>query len=283
MSDRGPSRIIIDDPDDPRLSLYRNMKDRWLIAKTGAEDDPQRFIAEGERVVRTLFSSGFATETVLGTAERLAVLDDVLPYQPGAVEVYQVSRELMKLVTGFDVHRGLLAMGRRKPLLGVAEILAEARACVVLEDLSNHDNIGGMFRNVAALAGAGCPVLLTPGCADPMYRKAIRVSMGAALRMPWTRTGPWPGALAEIEAAGFEPIALTPGEGSIDLGDWRPSGRKPALLVGAEGPGLAEETMARCTKVRIPIDPAADSLNAMVAGAIALHRLVEPVPTGDPA
>jgi tRNA G18 (ribose-2'-O)-methylase SpoU len=146
---------------------------------------------------------------------------------------------------------------------------------VVLEDLSNADNVGAVFRNVGALAGEGAAVVLSPGCCDPLYRKSLRVSMGQALRVPFTRAAPWPEALEQVGRAGFEVLGLTPDPGAMDIGRYkRPEGRRLALLLGAEGPGLTEAAFRRCrVRVRIPMDPGADSLNVATSLAVALAGL----------
>jgi tRNA G18 (ribose-2'-O)-methylase SpoU len=217
---------------------------------------------------------------------------DHLALLPPETPVYLAEQPILNQVVGFNIHRGILAAGIRPQPPDLTQLLARARTLVILEDLANHDNVGGIFRATAALAGlplsvpsclrasvpSGSAILLSPGCADPLYRKAIRVSMGAALHIPFARLEPWPAALAQVRAAGFTLIALTPAPDAAALSEVvRPA--RPALLLGAEGPGLSPEALAAADlRVRIPIDPAVDSLNVTVAGAIALAALARPGP-----
>jgi len=180
----------------------------------------------------------------------------------------------MEQVCGFDMHRGILCAARRGTDRTVAEVMDAAEVLVVLEDLSNHDNVGGIFRSAAALGGPDrVGVLLSPRCCDPLYRKAIRVSMGWALRVPFATIDDWPSGLARLHEAGWKTLAMTPGEGSEPIGGLGKID-KPAILIGAEGPGLSDEALALASRrVSIPIHPAVDSLNATVAASIAIERL----------
>ena len=176
-------------------------------------------------------------------------------------------------MTGFNFHRGCLALAERPRRAGVAAITT-ARTLVVLEGVGNPDNIGGIFRSAAALAAQG--IALDPACGDPFYRKAIRTSMGATLGLPFATLEPWPAALRELKQAGFTIAALTPsGTTVVDaLPDVARGSTRVALLAGAEGPGLTADALAHAdVTVRIPIDPASDSLNVVVAVSIALQRL----------
>jgi tRNA G18 (ribose-2'-O)-methylase SpoU len=178
----------------------------------------------------------------------------------------------MDAVAGFHIHRGILAVGRRPTEPSAPALLAglpERSMVLALFGIGNHDNMGGLFRNAAAF-GAGA-VLLAPDCCDPLYRKAIRVSVGATLTTPFARFGPEEDPVSALEAAGFEPLALSP-SGPERLSTMKPPAR-PAVLLGAEGPGLPPEVMARVRTVRIPMSPGWDSLNVAAAGAIALHHL----------
>jgi tRNA G18 (ribose-2'-O)-methylase SpoU len=211
---------------------------------------------------------------------------------PPGTPVYLAPQDLMNAVVGFNIHRGVLASGYRPTPPLLQSLLAASAALVILEDLANHDNMGGIFRAAAALAGPanphaphadagpaprGASILLSPRCCDPLYRKAIRVSIGAALRIPFARLEPWPEALAAIKSAGFSLVALTPDPAAVPIDHLAPPPR-PALLLGAEGPGLTPGALAAADlRVRIPINPATDSLNVVVAAAIALHRLAQPI------
>ncbi|MEM7622904.1 MAG: RNA methyltransferase, partial [Planctomycetota bacterium] len=175
-----------------------------------------------------------------------------------------------------NIHRGFMALGRYCPPGDLDDILARAPACVICEDLANHDNVGGIFRSVRALAPEGTVVLLSPRCCDPLYRKALRVSMGNALHVPFATLDPWPAEIERVANAGFELVAMHPAADSRPISD--AASKRPAILVGAEGPGLTSRALAAVAdhsgiSVRIPIDPAADSLNVGVAAAIALNSL----------
>ncbi|MEM9065524.1 MAG: RNA methyltransferase [Planctomycetota bacterium] len=252
-----------------------NLKDAWLRAKAGAADTSGRFIAEGSLVVEQLSLSRFGAESVLGVSGRLDAIDETLHRFGPQVPVYEASRSVIEDITGFDLHRGLLAVGLREQEPPLEALLGAARGVVVLEGTSNHDNVGSVFRSVAALGGRDTPVILSPDSCDPLYRKSIRVSMGQVLHVPWTRAIDWMSTIERIQASGFEPIALTPAADAepieaVRMGLKRP----PALFLGAEGPGLTEQVLNRCRRVRIPIDPRADSLNIAVSAAVALSWLL---------
>ena len=269
--------IPIDDPGDPRVAGYMNLKDAWLAIGRGEPTADQRaglFIAEGELVVRQLLASRHGVVSVLATPTRLASLGDALDALPEAVPVHRASRAVIEQVVGFDLHRGVLALGRRPDPPDLDALLADAPACVVLEDLANHDNVGGIFRSVAALAGRSTPVLLSPRSGDPLYRKAVRVSMGQVLHVPWARLEPWAGGLGRVRRDGFRMVALTPDADAEPIESLGASPCRIALLLGAEGPGLSDAAIcAADVRIRIPIDPRADSLNVVAAASIALHRV----------
>ena len=259
----------IDDPGDPRLALYRNVADPVLLREHGL------FVAEGRLVIRTLLTASTLTaRSVLVTAAALDSLSDVL--HPGSpLPVLVVSRSLMNGIAGFNIHRGCLALGERPPDRPLEDLLeGGGTRLLVLEHVTNADNVGGIFRCAAAF---GAAVAVGPGCCDPLYRKAIRTSMGAALRVPFAATGAWPETLARLREAGWYLVALTPSQDAEDLDQVaselaaRP---KVALLVGTEGPGLSAEALAAADRrVRIRIDASVDSLNVAVAAGISLHRI----------
>jgi len=267
----------VSDSTDPRLADYANLTDAQLqnLERVGGRGV---FIAEGELVVRQLLSSPCTTRSVLLTEGALARLVDTLATLPAETPVYLASEAVLAGVVGFNFHRGVVACGERPPEPPLDAVLATARALVVLEDLSNHDNVGGIFRNVAALAGRRTAVLLSPGTCDPLYRKALRVSIGQALHIPFRRLAEWTHDLDRLRAAGFTLLALTPDPGAVDLGTLEARGiHRPALLLGAEGPGLTPAAFAKADlRVRIPIAPGVDSLNVSVAAAVALSRLTRP-------
>jgi tRNA G18 (ribose-2'-O)-methylase SpoU len=257
--------IPIDDPADPRVEPFLNVRERDLVGRQG------RFVAEGEVVLAVAAGRGLL-EALLLDRKRVEGLGPVLARLDPATPVYTASPGVLDAVVGFHIHRGILAIGRRPPEPSAADLLAGLpEPCVVLAlfGIGNHDNMGGLFRNAAAF-GAGA-VLLGPDCCDPLYRKAIRVSVGAALTTPFARFTPEEDPVAVLDAAGFQPFALSPA-GRERLSDLEPPARA-AMLLGAEGPGLAPELMARTRTVRIPMSPGWDSLNVAVAGAIALHHL----------
>lgn len=255
--------IPIDDPDDPRLDPYARMRERDLVGREG------RFIAEGEVVLRVLLSprARFRIESVLLSPERLPGLAPALA--PLDAPVYLASQGVMGAVAGFPIHRGVMAVGLRGPDPSPDDLVPPGPALLVgLVGLANHDNVGGIFRNAAAF-GADA-VLLDAGTCDPLYRKAIRVSAGTSLTVPFGRLPTGDALLALCERRALTPLALTPrGEDIAAL----PPLPRALLLLGAEGPGLPEALMARARRVAIPMAPGVDSLNVAVAGAVALHRL----------
>lgn len=258
--------VRIDDPDDPRLEPYRAVRERDLVGRGG------RFVAEGrvvlEKAVRAIPQ---ALESVLVAEHRLDSLVGVLAGLPETTPVYAAGQAAMDAVVGFPIHRGILAVGRspeRDPdalLAGLPE-----RALVVgLAGIANHDNMGGIFRNAAAF-GADA-VLLDDTCCDPLYRKAIRVSVGAALTVPFARAGSAAALVGRLADRGFEVIALSPG-GEAELRDLvRPP--RVAALFGAEGPGLPPQVLARARTVRIAMAGGFDSLNVATTSGIVLHNL----------
>lgn len=261
--------------DDPRAGIYANLKDAQLRSREFLGEHPL-FIAESELVVRSLLSSRYPVHSILCTAQALETLASALPAEP-TFPVFTVSRELMHEIVGFPFHRGVLAAGHRLAEPALASVLATATSLTILEGVNNHDNVGGIFRNVAALGGERPAIVLGPGCCDPLYRKAIRVSIGHVLHVPFAKVGEaeWLASLDAIAAAGFTIAALTPA-GATDLQAIRPPA-KPALLLGAEGPGLTAAAMERVgLRVRIPMRPDMDSLNVMVAGAVAMSHLCVP-------
>lgn len=274
----------IHDRDDPRVGPYLNQKDAWLRAPhnpasrpaTGpAPSDHGRFMAEGALVVEHLLASDYPVESVLVAEHRAGALAGLLDRVPSGTPVYGASRAVLESIVGFDLHRGLLAVGRRLPPRDPTDLARACRALVVLEDLANHDNLGSVFRSAAVLGGRGVGVLLSPRCCDPLYRKALRVSMGHALRVPFAVVDDWPGGLRAVADLGFDLIALDPAPDAEPI-DRAPRPARPALILGAEGPGLTDAVRAMAARrVVIPQAPGADSLNIGVAAGVGLHRLVE--------
>jgi tRNA G18 (ribose-2'-O)-methylase SpoU len=262
----GENRTVrIDDPDDPRLAPYRDIRERDLV---GRQD---RFIAEGKVVLNVLLAARrFEAESVLVLESRFAGLEPAL--RQAGLPVYVVPASVMDGVAGFHMHRGILAVGRRHPPQATAALLTELPATalvVALVGIANHDNMGAIFRNAAAF-GAGA-VLLDKTCCDPLYRKSIRVSVGAALKVPYTDAGSAEEMIEALARSDFFTIALSP-RGQRSIRDVEP-GSRTALLLGTEGDGLPEALMARLETARIPMVEDFDSLNVATASAIALYEL----------
>ena len=269
--------LCIDSADDPRVSAYRAVRDPELVRARGL------FVAEGRLVVERLIREGrYAIESVLVSEAALHALEEALPSLdlqiPVEVPIYVCRADDLHGITGYDVHRGCLALAERPRPAGLDELLASARTVVVLDGVTNADNVGGVFRNAAAFGVDA--VLLCPASCDPLYRKAIRTSMAATLRVPFARltehAADWRASLAALRGRGFTLVALTPREPARDLDEFAASERpaRLALVVGGEGAGLSAESEAIADyRVRIPIERDVDSLNLAVAAGIALHQL----------
>jgi tRNA G18 (ribose-2'-O)-methylase SpoU len=251
----------VDDPDDPRLVELTGLTDAAARAATEAEHGC--FVVEGLLALEAVLESPYGLRSVLVSDRRL---DRVLPVVDRVdVTCYVGSQSLLESVTGFPIHRGVVASAGRQPLPAVAELLAGARRVAVLEGVNDHENIGALFRNAAAFGIDA--VLLDPATADPLYRRSVRVSLGHVLRVPWTRLDPLPAGLRAVRAAGLTTVALAPG-GDHDIRAM--DADRVAWLVGAEGPGLTEDTLAAADlRVRIPLAAGVDSLNVATAAAVA--------------
>jgi tRNA G18 (ribose-2'-O)-methylase SpoU len=242
------------------------VRERDLVGRSGL------FVAEGRVVLEKLVAGGrHPLRSVLVAEHRLVGLEDVLAPLADGVLVYAAGQAVMDVIAGFPIHRGILAVGARaEPSPGSLLAALPERALVVgLSAIANHDNMGGIFRNAAAF-GADA-VLLDAACCDPLYRKAIRVSVGAALTTPFARLGAGQDVAGALAGAGFQVLALSP-RGEIELDEVRPSPRT-AVIFGAEGPGLAGELLTRTTAVRIAMAGGFDSLNVATTSGIVLHRL----------
>lgn len=259
--------IPIDDPDDPRVAAYRDVRERDLVGREGL------FVAEGDVVLRVLARSALCEPvSLLIAAKRVEALASLIASLPEGVPIYSAGQAVMDAVVGFPIHRGILALGRRRATPTAAELLAdlpEQALVLALHGIANHDNMGGLFRNAAAF-GADA-VILDGTCADPLYRKAIRVSVGAALIMPFARMAAREDMISILEGAGFEALALSP-SGAAELADLRRSARA-AVMLGAEGPGLPDRVLSRTKAVRIAMADGFDSLNVAVTAGIVLHHL----------
>lgn len=262
-----PELITITDPDDPRIAAYCQVRERDLVGREGL------FIAEGEIVVRILARAPrFAVQSML-LAERQAVrLAEVWHALPDAVPVYQAKQAVMDAIVGFPIHRGILAVGQKPLRLDLDTVLSGLgpKALVVgLSAIANTDNMGGIMRNAAAFGVDA--VVLDSDCCDPLYRKAIRVAVGASLLVPFVELPPGADMVGQLQVHGFETLALSP-SGETELGSLIRSPRC-ALLLGAEGPGLGADVLGRARSVRIQMASGWDSLNVATTSGIVLHHL----------
>lgn len=264
------SLIPVGDADDPRLADYVRLTDVQL--RRNLETARGLFMAEGEKVIRRALHVGYPARSMLVTTDQLPGLADLAGSWPGPA--YVVSPQVGEALTGYRVHRGVLASMERLLLPTVAEVVAGASRVIVLEDLVDHGNVGAVFRCAAAL-GADA-VILSPRCADPLYRRAVKVSVGAVFAIPYARMTDWYGGLAQVRAAGFRLLALTPDQSAVPIGEVRMRERV-ALLLGTEGDGLSSRWLHEADEaVCIPMAAGAmaagvDSLNVVAAAAIACH------------
>jgi tRNA G18 (ribose-2'-O)-methylase SpoU len=283
--------IEIDRADDPRLADYTRLTDARL--RTYLEAERGLFIAEGTKVITRAIAAGYPVRSMLLARSRLADLSGLTgkpalglaeaaaeaPAEAGDAEapVYVVTDEVAENLTGYHVHRGALAALGRRQLPDVGTVVSGARRIVILEDLVDHGNVGAIFRCAAALGVDA--VVLSPRCADPLYRRSVKVSMGAVFAIPYARMTGWFNGLEDLRSAGFRVLALTPDERAAPIGPAL-HGERIALLLGTEGDGLSARWLQAADEaVRIPMNPAAraagvDSLNVVAAAAIACHLLM---------
>ena len=262
------SQIIhIVDESDPRIAPYRAIRERDLVGREG------RFIAEGKVVLSVLFATRrFDVESVLILEQRLAGMETTLANAPAEMPVYVATQSVLDAIAGFHIHRGILALGRKRPADDATALLAglPSQALVVaLVGISNHDNVGAIFRNAAAFEADA--VLLDSSSCDPLYRKAIRVSVGAVLKVPYAVLPSHHDISQALAENNFRQLALSP-SGECDIGTL-PASPRNALYLGTEGEGLPAALMAQMQTVKIPMSESFDSLNVAAASAIALHRL----------
>nr|WP_321360797.1 RNA methyltransferase [uncultured Hyphomonas sp.] len=284
--------IPVTDPSDPRLAAYTSIREKDLTSGHGG-----RFIVEGKVTLETLLTrSRFRVESLFLAGSRLEPLAALLENVPADAPVYAAPQDVMDQVAGFPMHRGVLACGLKGsiPLPGeflaqdgalmLSEVEARARAAssgfaqdqphskplLLLSDISNHDNTGACFRNAAAFGAGG--VLLDERCCDPLYRKAIRVSSGASLFLPYAQGGTGLDMVNAVLNAGYTVWAMTPRADAAPMPSL-PVPDKLAILLGAEGPGLPDDIIAAATPVRIPMSAGFDSINVATAGAIALAHV----------
>ena len=256
-------------PADPRLDDFRDLNS--VDRRPDLPSGKGLVIAEGVLVVQRMLASRFTPRALLGTDRRLAELGADL--HGVSAPYYRVEADVMAEAVGFHLNRGVLASASRAAELSVAQVLDGARTVAVLEGVNDHENLGSIFRNAAGLGGDA--VIFGSGCADPLYRRAVRVSMGHALLVPFARAARWPADLHVLRDAGFRLLAMTPDEGAPRLADAMDglADGKVAILVGAEGPGLQEHTMrASDVRVRIAMARGTDSLNVATAAALAFYE-----------
>lgn len=267
-------RSIISDPLDPRLDDVRDLN--HSDTRPDLPGGKGLVVAEGPLVVGRLLESRFPVRAIVGFKNKLdAFFESIDPQLVADIPVYEVTRDTLATVAGFDMHRGLLATADRASEPTVAEVLDGARTVVVLEGVGDHENIGSMFRNAAGMSVDA--ILFGNGCADPLYRRVVRVSMGHVLRLPFAHLSgtytTWQRSLTELKDAGFHLVSLTPDPAAEHLEDALAGKEKVALLVGAEGPGLTEHAMrATDVRARIPMAPGTDSLNLATSAAIAFYE-----------
>jgi len=261
----------VSDPDDPRLAEFRDLRDMSL--RRLLETEQGLFIAEGATVIRRALAAGYQPRSLLVTSRWLDDLAELVADHPDAADLmcFVVTEAAAERLTGFHVHRGALAAMYRRALPPVAEVVGRADRLLVLEDVVDHTNLGLCLRSAVALGAQGA--LLSPRCADPLYRRAVKVSMGTVFALPWTRVDGWWDAVPQLRRAGFTTVALTPAADAVELSTVPATGRT-ALLVGSEGPGLSRRwQQAADVRVRIPMNGGVDSLNVAAATAVAAYAL----------
>ena len=260
--------VEVTDPDDPCLADYRDLRDVELRKSLEAEHG--LFIAEGEKVVRRAVEAGYEPRSFLMAERWLEGLSDVLA--TADAPCYVVTEGLAEQVTGFHVHRGALSSLHRRPLPSVDDVLDGARTVLVLEDIVDHTNVGAILRSGAALGVDA--VLLSPRCADPLYRRSVKVAMGAVFSLPWTRVADWYDALPDLSRRGFTTVAMTLAPDAVPLEDAVRGLDRVALVLGGEGHGLSPRwEQAADRRAIIPMAPGIDSLNVAAATAVACYAL----------
>lgn len=267
--------IWIGDPDDERVADYLRLTD--VALRTRAEPEHGLYLAESAKVIRRALAAGHRPRSMLLAPRWVCDLAELVTVVAAAgAPVYVADAPVIRSLTGFHLHRGVIASMHRPPPRDLHDVLLNARRVVVLEDIVDHTNVGAVFRSVAALGMDA--VLITPRCADPLYRRSVRVSMGTVFQVPWARTGPWPAAVTALRSAGFTVAALALDAESVTLDDLAadPPARL-AVVLGAEGDGLSPRTVSAAdVVVRIPMSSGVDSLNVAAAGAVAAWALRTP-------
>jgi tRNA G18 (ribose-2'-O)-methylase SpoU len=266
--------VRLESLDSDDLRDFRDLTD--VVLRRLSEPAGGLYIAESTKVIERALRAGHRPRSVLTIDKWLPEIEVLFAEQDPKLPVYVGSAELLEKLTGFNLHRGALASMHRPPLAPVAEIVEGATRIIVLEDIVDHTNVGAIFRSVAAL-GADA-VLITPRCADPLYRRSVRVSMGTVLQIPWTRLPDWPDARTVLTELGFSLAALALSPDAVTLDDYAASPpARVALVVGTEGDGLSRAALAAAdTIVTIPMKHGVDSLNVASASAVALYALTRP-------
>jgi tRNA G18 (ribose-2'-O)-methylase SpoU len=265
----GPAIVDIDRPEDERLDDFRDLNS--IDRRPDLPSGKGLVIGEGVLVVQRMLRSRFMPFALMGNDRRLTELRDELADVD--VPYYRVDADLMARVVGFHLNRGVLAAARRPSMPALHDVIEGARTVAVLEGVNDHENLGAIFRNAAGLAVDA--VVFGPGCADPLYRRAVRVSMGHALLVPYAQATAWPGDLKILQENNFRILAMTPEPLAQTLPDVMAAvaGDRVAILVGGEGPGLPERAMrASDMRVRIPMSRGTDSLNVATAAALAFYE-----------
>ena len=278
-ADPRPAVVRVTDPADARLRDYTDLTDVKL--RTAREPAEGLFMAESSNVIRRAVAAGHRPRSFLMADKWLDSMADVLAEHPEA-PVFVADEPVLEQITGFHLHRGALAAMHRPALRSVHEVVSGARGgtgarrVAVLEDIVDHTNVGAVFRSAAALGVDA--VLVSPRCADPLYRRAVRVSMGTVFQVPWTRVDPWPGGVADLQAQGFHVAALALSDDAVELDVLAADPpQRLALVLGTEGDGLSRRTVSAVdTVVRIPMAGGVDSLNVAAAGAVAAWALRTP-------
>jgi tRNA G18 (ribose-2'-O)-methylase SpoU len=265
------SHIAITDADDPRIAVFRDIRERDLTGRQG------RFIVEGTVVLRMLAAAhkagrDFEAESILILKNRLSGVADILAEFPADVPVYVADADVLDAIVGFHLHRGILALGRRKAETDITTLIHQLPvSSLVLAGcgISNHDNLGAMFRNAAAFHADA--VFLDQTCCDPLYRKALRVSVGSVLSVPYQRSGGAIDMLETLATEGFEIWSLSP-SGETEIRQI-PAAKRMALVIGTEGDGLPPDVLSKFHTARIAQSPQLDSLNAGTASGLALYQM----------
>lgn len=261
----------IESLDDPRLAFYTKLTDVSL--RTLSEPETGLYLAESTKVIERALRAEHVPVSAITLEKWLTALEPLLDRFD--IPVFVGETDVLESLTGFELHRGALAAMTRPELPSVADVIRDARLVVILEDIRDHTNVGAIFRSVAAL-GADA-VLITPECADPLYRRSVRVSMGTVLQVPWTRIPSWPAGIDELRAAGFTVASLALTDDSVTLAEFADSRlERVALVFGTEGHGLSARTITSSDAVvRIPMAHGVDSLNVAAAAAVTIYALTD--------